>query len=243
MNSLLRNRWQLVLGLIGVSFASTLIIAYVMYKKQARINQELRLRIADLEWLQMSQYHKDLTKSGGETKVSDLSNSEINKEVEDIEKDIEEIEGILEEAIEEDAIETAEEDDVLSQMILNMIQQHADNTILDENLQNIVNTPSIDVTSLEQHNTEEIIDMKAEDISQIENKLMADISETKSYISEDSKSANNDWISDTYTLSELKELCKKFNVINKGNKKDIIQRLLDNNVYIPKKDECNSMTI
>jgi hypothetical protein len=238
MNSLLRNRWQLVLALIGVSFASTLIIAYVMYKKQHRINQELRLRISDLEWLQMSQYHKDFTKNGSGIKVVDLSNSEINKEVEDIEKDIDEIDKILEEAI-----ETTEEEDVISQMILKMIQQHADNTILDENLENIVNTPYIDIESLKQYKDDEIIDMKAEDISQIENKLMADITETKSYISNDSEVSNNDWISETYTLSELKELCKKFNIINKGNKKDIIQRLLDNNVYIPKKDECNSMTI
>jgi phage antirepressor YoqD-like protein len=72
---------------------------------------------------------------------------------------------------------------------------------------------------------------------------MADISETKSYISHESKVSNNDWIADTYTLSELRELCKKFNVNNKGNKKDIIKRLLENNVYIAKKDECNSMTI
>jgi Ser-tRNA(Ala) deacylase AlaX len=209
-----------------------------MYKKQHRINQELRLRISDLEWLQMSQYHKDFTKNGSGIKVVDLSNSEINKEVEDIEKDIDEIDKILEEAI-----ETTEEEDVISQMILKMIQQHADNTILDENLENIVNTPYIDIESLKQYKDDEIIDMKAEDISQIENKLMADITETKSYISNDSEVSNNDWISETYTLSELKELCKKFNIINKGNKKDIIQRLLDNNVYIPKKDECNSMTI
>jgi hypothetical protein len=242
MNSLLRNRWSLTLALIGVSFATTLIISYLLYKKQSRVNQELRLRIADLELLQMSQYHKDLTKHMDNYKVSDLSNSEISKDVEDIEKDIEEIDKIL-----EDAIETAdEEDDIISQMILKMIQQHADNTILDENLENIVNTPTIDIESLEKIKTtkdEEIIDIKTEDISQIENKLMADISETKSYISHESKVSNNDWIADTYTLSELRELCKKFNVNNKGNKKDIIKRLLENNVYIAKKDECNSMTI
>jgi len=242
MNSLLRNRWSLTLALIGVSFATTLIISYLLYKKQSRVNQELRLRIADLELLQMSQYHKDLTKHMDNYKVSDLSNSEISKEVEDIEKDIEEIDKIL-----EDAIETADEDDdVISQMILKMIQQHADNTILDDNLENIVNTPTIDIESLEKIKTtkdDEIIDIKTEDISQIENKLMADISETKSYISHESKVSNNDWIADTYTLSELRELCKKFNVNNKGNKKDIINRLLENNVYIAKKDECNSMTI
>jgi hypothetical protein len=247
---ILKNPLYRVLLLGGVVFAVTGLIGIILFIRQERINRELRLRISDLEWLQMSQYHKNNhpinVKQGNITnnKSLDLSANNFKKELEELENDMTVMEKILEEQY--------DDDDDITQMIFQMVKKHEDNTVLDDNLVNVISTPSVsvieegdesheDVSTNEDDDTDEIRKGTNCDIKEIEEKLMSSINNDVRDESSDVESTNVqevddiEWISDSYTLQELKELCKKFNLSNKGNKKEIIKRLLDNNMEIPKK--------
>jgi hypothetical protein len=249
---ILKNPLYRILLLGGIVFAVTGLIALILFIRQERINRELRLRISDLEWLQMSHYHKNKTSSNikhssiNVEKSKDLSGNDLKKELEELENDMSEMEKILEEN---------DDDDDITQMIFQMVKKHEDNTVLDENLINVINTPSVSVIENQNDLEDESPDDNSNDslhnyeistnsncdIKEIEEKLMSSINDGVRDESSDVESNNVqevddiEWISDSYTLSELKDLCKKFNISNKGNKKEIIKRLLDNNMEIPKK--------
>jgi hypothetical protein len=237
-----------VLG--GVIFSISALVAIILFIRQEKINRELRLRISDLEWLQLSKYHEyNITSSssnnfyGGNSKQKgqslDLSGINYKKDIEDIENVMNEMEKILEQ---ED-----EDEDADIQMILQMINKHQDNTVLDDNLVNIISTPSIvEVSSNSNNDNVEIKKNTQLDIKDIEETLMSSINDEKSEIvsntsfleknlQKDEEVDDIEWISDSYTLQELKDLCKKFNLSNKGSKKELIKRLLENNMDIPKK--------
>jgi hypothetical protein len=211
-----------------------------MYFRQERINNELRLRIGDIEWLQLSEYHKNFKPSNKSTvKQSSVNKSDVSvkddsleKDVANLEKDIEEMDKIL-----EDTIDTTEEDGI-SQMILQMINKHEDNTILDDNLENVISTASNNNT-----NDSEILD-KDIDMNKIEETILSSI-ENNDHLADDTNSnidMNNisllpdtEWIEESYTMNELRDLCKNNNIQPKGTKKLVIKTLLEKNVEIPKK--------
>jgi hypothetical protein len=233
--------------LLIISLVALLLVVVslvLMYFRQERINNELRLRIGDIEWLQLSEYHKNFkpinlnkpttkqsfgSNNANETVVKDDS---LEKDVANLEKDIEEMDKIL-----EDTIDTTEEDGI-SQMILQMINKHEDNTVLDDNLENVISTASNNNT-----NDSDILD-KDIDMNKIEATILSSI-ENNDNLSDDTNSnvdMNNvsslpdtEWIEESYTMNELRDLCKNNNIQAKGTKKQVIKTLLEKNVEIPKK--------
>jgi hypothetical protein len=219
-----------------------------MYLRQERINKELRIRVGDIEWLQLSEYHKNLksvdlnqqfipramSNSGVKNKKDDL-----DEDVANLEKDIEEMDKIL-----QDTIDTTD-DDGISEMILQMINKHEDKTVLDDNLENVISTGSLQ----NEHNTNDNDDTdhsvlnKDIDIKNIEETILSTIDNTDDLESSTSEIANNlsnlhdtEWIEESYTMNELRDLCKQNNIQCKGTKRHVIKTLLEKSIDIPKKN-------
>jgi hypothetical protein len=220
----------------------------LMYFRQERINSEMRLRVGDIEWLQLSEYHKNFKplnipvgKSGGGSNNKTKENNEnLANDVANLEKDIEEMDKIL-----KDTIDTTEEDGI-SEMILQMINKHEDKTVLDDNLENVIST-----TSLKKDDDNDVSDILDKDIDMknIEDTIMNTI-ENHEELSNDTHSLNNtvstspdsEWIEESYTMNELRDICKNNNIQPKGTKKHVIKTLLDRGIDIPKKSTQSYLT-
>jgi hypothetical protein len=140
---------------------------------------------------------------------------ELHDQVANIEKDIDDIDKIL-----KDTIDTEEDEDGISEMILEMIKKHEDNTVLDENLENIINEDK------ESNNSSD---------SDTNSNINSDKSEMEQYEKEQINDDEVRWIEDSYTMNELRDLCKKNNILYKGTKKQVIKMLLEKDIEIPRK--------
>jgi hypothetical protein len=222
-----------------VSLLLVIVSLILMYFRQERINSELRLRIGDIEWLQLSEYHKNIKplekpifKQSGNSASVVVKDVGLEDDVANLEKDIQEIDKIL-----DDTINTTEEDGI-SEMILQMINKHEDKTVLDDNLEHVISTGS----NSNRSNDNEIIE-KDIDMSNIEATILAtinnqdDISDDTSATMDMNNGSNIDteWIEESYTMNELRDLCRTNNIQAKGTKKQVIKTLLEKNIDIPKK--------
>lgn len=234
LNSQSTNNLLLITVLCGLLLVIVSLV--LMYFRQERINSELRLRVGDIEWLQLSEYHKNFKPSVGKSisNTNKVDNNEnLSADLNNLEKEIEDTNKIL-----KDIIDT-EQEDVNSEMILQMINKYEDNTVLDNNLENIISTSSF---KKEEDNDEADILDKDIDMKNIEETIMNTI-ENHDELSNDTQSLNNtvstspdsEWIEESYTMNELRDICKNNNIQPKGTKKQVIKTLLDRNIEIPKK--------
>jgi hypothetical protein len=236
-NSQSSTNLLLVITLVCLLFV--VISLVLIYFRQERINSELRLRVGDIEWLQLSEYHKSMQtspvrSSGGVGVKSNIvvknDKEDLDEDVANLEKDIEEMDKIL-----EDTIDTTDEDGI-SEMILQMINKHEDKTVLDENLENVISTSSDNNISdndilnkdIDMDNIEATI-LSTVDNNEIENSSISELNINLGSL------PDTEWIEESYTMNELRDLCKMNNIQYKGTKKQVIRILLDKNVEIPKK--------
>lgn len=220
---LLPNNLNLVLIILATLILLLCVVISILYIKQSNVNKELRLRLSDLEWLLVSEYHKNPEMKKEQNKKSESMNNstkttmdeELHDQVASLEKDIDDIDKIL-----KDTIDTEEDEDGISEMILEMIKKHEDNTVLDENLENIINEDK-------------------ESNSDSDTNSNNNSNSNKSEMETDEKERLNDdevrWIEDSYTMNELRDLCKKSDIQYKGTKKQVIKMLLEKNIEIPRK--------
>jgi hypothetical protein len=236
-NSQSSTNLLLVITLVCLLFV--VISLVLIYFRQERINSELRLRVGDIEWLQLSEYHKSMqtpsvrSSSGIGVKSNIVVKNDkenLDEDVANLEKDIQEMDKIL-----EDTIDTTDEDGI-SEMILQMINKHEDKTVLDENLENVISTGSDNNISdndilnkdIDMDNIEATI-LSTVDNNDVENSSISELNVNLTSL------PDTEWIEESYTMNELRDLCKMNNIQYKGTKKQVIRTLLDKNVEIPKK--------